>query len=124
MKEQSIVMMRTFPWLFVLGLSANAQTLIVAPSQFSFNVPANQAIPPAILNVNATSPTTFVVSATTDQGGNWLSVIGPLLTATGEWGGNTPATVSVFIGDLLTGTYTGNAAVTPLLSGYGSRDSR
>lgn len=104
--------MRTLALLFVFALMAGAQMLIVAPSEVTDNVPANQPIVPTILNVNATSPTAFVVSVTTNQGGGWLTVIGPLLTATGEWGGNTPATVSVFVGNLPTGTYTGNIAVT------------
>jgi uncharacterized protein (TIGR03437 family) len=89
------------------GISAGANSLYFAAATPSPSAPSQFVTVESI----GGPPISFNVSATTQSGGNWLSVSG---------GGTTPQNIAVNIGGgpTASGTYTGTITITPSTSGY------
>ena len=90
-----------------LVVNPAASALTVAPNSVTFNATAGGAAPASQpLSITATGATNFTASASTQSGGNWLGI-----SPSGALATNSTLTVSVSLGGLAAGSYSGSISI-------------
>jgi hypothetical protein len=93
--------------------TGSATGLTITPSQLSFAYQTGTAVPqPQTLTLSSSSAINFVITSSTNTGGNSWLVVSPLGGATAGGGAGTAITVSINPGSLAPNTYTGQVFIT------------